>query len=203
MKPLAKFSLGCAMVLLVLPQAVLAGMPLTCFPFDIGGAKSLPWGGTAWHEAKADYNLQHLVPDTLALLTPETPVIVRMETLRRAAIYARSDDRLAQEVLWRLKARVTESEAKGKPDALALFDQGYLAETQKQLGVMDRRTGLAGIDGHALVVKAIGLRGGDPEMEFAAALMNQNTRPQHLQKATAGAKDGSLLARNLASHFGK
>ena len=53
----------------------------------------LPWDGTnAWWQGRADYNLQNLVADTEALLTPSTPVIVRMETLRRAALYASLDE---------------------------------------------------------------------------------------------------------------
>jgi hypothetical protein len=63
----------------------------------------------------------------------------------------------------------------------------------------------AGVDGYALVNKAITLRGADPEMEFAAALITlsgpQEEHRQHAQKAIAGAKGDSLLAQNLASHF--
>src|SRR5262249_18555306 len=69
-------------------QIALAGPPLICHPYDIGDAKSLPWNGSEWRDVKPDYELNRLVEDTLALLTPETPVIVRMETLRRATIYA-------------------------------------------------------------------------------------------------------------------
>ncbi len=63
-----------------------------------------------------------------------------------------------------------------------------------------------GLDGYAWVLKAIGLRSKDSEMEFAAALITQvdqrDRHHEHLQKAVAGTTDGSLLARNLVLHFG-
>src|SRR3954466_4046546 len=72
-----------------LPRRPVPGPPLLCQPCDIGTAASLPWSGTAsWFDGKADYSLANLVADTEALLTPSTPVIVRMETLRRAVIFS-------------------------------------------------------------------------------------------------------------------
>jgi hypothetical protein len=64
-----------------------------------------------------------------------------------------------------------------------------------------------GIDGYEWVRKAIALRGGDPQMEFAAAVMTTEAgsreHGQHLQNAIAGAKSDAMLARNLASRFPK
>lgn len=201
----------------VIPQTVKAGPPLICHPFHIGDARSLPWaGGDArsganWRGVKSDYDLSRLVEDTLALLTPEAPVIVRMETLRRATVYAVwamrdravglsvKDDKVARALLARLEARAREAEAKGKPDALASFDAGYLAECYKQSGLD------TGTNGYGSVLKAIGLRGGDAEMELAAALISMQGRQKetaaHAERAWAGAKTDSLLAINLASHF--
>src|SRR5579872_5385312 len=71
-----------------------AGPPLICHPHDIGSAKSLPWkndGANKWDNPDPNYSVGHLSADTLQLLTPGTPVIVRMETLRRAAIYGQQD----------------------------------------------------------------------------------------------------------------
>jgi hypothetical protein len=55
------------------------------------------------------------------------------------------------------------------------------------------------------VKKAISMRGGDAEMEFAAALITtENWRqdyPQHVAKARAGMKEDPLLAENVASRF--
>ena len=81
---------------LTVATPALAGPPLLCHPFDIGAAKSLPWDGKAgWSQGRADYPLKQLVADTEAILQPGTPVIVRMETLRRAAIYASQDPTVA------------------------------------------------------------------------------------------------------------
>jgi len=63
----------------------------------------------------------------------------------------------------------------------------------------------ANLDGYALVKKAIGLRGQDSEMEFAAALITiegpQTDHQQHVLRATSGAKNDPLLAQNLKSHY--
>lgn len=212
--PLALAALA---ALVAFHQAVQAGPPLICHPFEIGEARSLPWAGPNWRSVKADYDLNRLVEDTLALLTPEAPVLARMETLRRATVYAVwakadrevgyavKDLKIAKELLARLEARARE--AKGKAEAMALFDFGYLVESYKQASLDADNLNLAGgRDGYASVVKAIGLRGGDAEMEFAAALITihprRSSHEAHLKKATAGATDGSLLARNLALHFG-
>ena len=75
-------------VALAATTSLRAGTPLICHPYTIGAAKSLPGSDGDWKGVNPSYDRTHLVRDTLALLTPETPVIVRMETLRRAAIYA-------------------------------------------------------------------------------------------------------------------
>jgi hypothetical protein len=63
------------------------------------------------------------------------------------------------------------------------------------------------IDGYEWVRKAIALRGSDPQMEFAAALMTtegaRGEHDRHLQNAMAGAKADAMLARNLESRFPK
>jgi len=56
-----------------------------------------------------------------------------------------------------------------------------------------------------MIEKAIGLRGADGEMEFAAALASAGSSHQpeldaHLQRAVTGAIEGSLLAKNLVTH---
>ena len=77
-------------------DVALAGPPLLCHPFDIGTAKSLTWDNShGWQGRVGATNMKTLVADTEALLTPDTPVIVRMETLRRAALYASTDAQVA------------------------------------------------------------------------------------------------------------
>jgi hypothetical protein len=190
-----------------------AGPPLICHTIEIGRAKSLPWISHNWNLSGGEnYDTKNLVQDTLEILSPSTPALVRMETLRRATLYARKDPLAAKELLARLYARATSAESSGHPDALAWFDAGYLAETYKQwIGQSwmrvskDEQNPAAGVDGYALVKKAIGLRGSDPQMEFAAALITlsgqQEQHRQHAMNAIAGAKSDPLLAQNLATHF--
>jgi hypothetical protein len=190
-----------------------AGPPLICHTIEIGQAKSLPWIGHNWNLSGGEnYDTKNLVRDTLDILAPDIPVLVRMETLRRATLYARKDPLAAKELLARLHARATSADSSGHSDALAWFDVGYLAETYKQwIGQswmrvsQDEQNPAAGVDGYALVKKAIGLRGSDPQMEFAAALITlsgpQEEHQQHALKAMAGAKTDPLLTQNLATHF--
>ena len=62
-----------------------------------------------------------------------------------------------------------------------------------------------GIDGYSWVQKAISLRGDDPQMEFAAALIKFTaphvTNQEAVEKAMAGAKSDPLLAKNLSIRF--
>ncbi|MCI0535996.1 MAG: hypothetical protein L0Z50_12290 [Verrucomicrobiales bacterium] len=193
---------------IVVAPTAQAGPPLICWPFEIVSAASLPWdsGARGWNTPRSDYNVSNLTRDTLALLTSTTPVIVRMETLRRATVYASKDRRVADELLTSLMKRAREAEAKGQPSALALFDAGYLAEAYKQMRVMHSpQMAAPELDGYKWVVRAIHLRGSDAEMEFAAALISaretmQAQRDEHWRKAVAGATDGTLLAKNLVTH---
>ncbi|MBZ5553675.1 MAG: hypothetical protein LAO21_13205 [Acidobacteriia bacterium] len=188
-------------------QIAWAGPPLVCWPFDIGTAKSLPWGGSGWRATNPDYDIHRLVDDTLALLSADAPVLVRMETLRRATVYAMNNPEIGNQLYTRLSARAKEAHSKGASEALALFDLGYLVETYKQTAPVTPNLNFAqSIDGYSMVLKSITLRGNDPDLEFAAALISSMPRrsdhPEHLQKAVAGAPENSLLARNLVGHFG-
>jgi hypothetical protein len=210
-------------LLLTLFRPAPAGPVLICKNYEIGAAKSLPWGGSDWRSVKPDYDINRLVEDTLALLTPETPVIVRMETLRRAVIYAawsrvdrevnyaKRNDNAAQELFSRIMGNTKQlafQSASKKPDPMKLFDAGFFLESWKQAYVDGSGKKPADFDGYALVKQAIALRGNDPEMEFAAALIcsirsDKAAHRAHLQKAIAGAPEGSLLARNIVNHFGR
>jgi len=183
-----------------------AGPPLSCHPIEIGPAKSLPWVEFN-HTGSTDYDLKNLSRDTLTILDSRTPVLVRMETLRRATIYARQDPQVAKELITRLQARAADSDATGRPDAFAWFDLGYLAEAYKQWMGKGEPNPAAGLDGYSWVRKAIRLRGSDPEMEFAAALITlpspDSAHRDHVRKAMAGAQNDPLLAQNLASNFNR
>jgi hypothetical protein len=183
-----------------------AGPPLVCHPIEIGQAKSLPWVDLNYQKGSGGYDLKNLTRDTLAILDSNTPVLVRMETLRRATLYARRDPQVARELLTRLRARAANSDT-GNLGALAWFDVGYLAETYKQWMGKGEPNPASGLDGYGWVKKAISLRGSDPEMEFAAALItltgSEREHSEHVEKAMAGAKTDPLLAQNLASNFNR
>ena len=219
--PSIRFALVLAAAMLCFASAAQAGPPLICHTIEIGNAKSLPWISHSWNLSGGEsYDTKNLVKDTLEILGPDTPVLVRMETLRRATLYARTDPRAAKELFTRIYARATAAESEGHPHALAWFDAGYLAETYKQWigqnlphmtdGMRMDGNPAAGADGYAMVKKAIALRslalkGDDAQMEFAAALITlsrpQEAHRQHAQKALAGAKGDALLAQNLATRF--
>jgi hypothetical protein len=189
-----------ALVLMTAAPA-LAGPPLVCFPFDIGTARSLPWdtGARTWKAMRADYKVSSLTGDTLSLLTPGTPVIVRMETLRRAAIYATTDAAAGRALLQTLLDR---ARAKGS-EPLASFDAGYLAATYKQLEPISPATAAlaSGIDGYGLVQASLQHTPADPAVAFAAALVaadgHRAAALQHERTARAGAPADVLLAKNI------
>lgn len=204
MNALSRLALSTVAVLLGFTTFAQAGPPLICHPIEIGQAKSLPWVDFN-HRGNTDYDLKNLSRDALAILDSHAPVLVRMETLRRATIYARQDPQAAKELITRLQARAANSDAAGRPDALAWFDVGYLAEAYKQWMSNGEPNPAAGLDGYSWVTKAIRLRGSDPEMEFAAALITlpgpEAAHRDHVQKAMAGSKYDPLLAQNLSSNF--
>ena len=233
------WGIGLVLAAIVIGSSIvaLAGPPLVCFPYDIGNARSLPWGPndalsydarSGWNAPRADYDLDHLVADTLGLLTSQMPVIVRMETLRRAAIYAQKRPWVAKELLFRLRTRALDAEAAGRPDALAFFDFGYLVETCKQVNGTYQKTAAGGwrwqeadnpamsMEGKSWIAKALSLRANDPQMQFAAAVTSctemsnglctnsseERVQREHVERALAGLQEGSLLARNLMARFG-
>ena len=195
-------------LLTLLPAAAQAGSPLTCFPMPIGEARSLAWGsGSGWNTPSPDYDRARLAVDTVALLGPRTPVLVRMETLRRAVIYASRNDGAARSLFDALRARAGTTSG-GKTDPLAQFDLGYAVAAWREAGHMAEGMFPAvapSEDGYALVRQALAARGADPEMEYAAALMTRGrtlrgVSDEHLRVALAGAAEDSDLARTLAAH---
>jgi hypothetical protein len=202
--PFSRLAISLVAVLFVFTNFAQAGPPLICHAIEIGQAKSLPW--VDWTDrGRTDYDLKNLTRDTLAILDSNTPVMVRMETLRRATIYARQDPQMAEELVTRLQARAANSDDARQSDALAWFDVGYLVEAYKQWMRKGEPNPAAGLDGYALVKRALSLRGQDSEMEFAAALITlrgpDGAHRDHARKAMAGAKNDPLLAQNLGSNF--
>jgi len=125
--------------LLLAATAALAGPPIICQRVEIGNARSLPWREVkGWDGADRQYDVTRLSADTLAALSADPALNVHMETLRRAAVYAVKKEGLADQLAARLLARAANSEAAGKPDAMAWFDAGYFAEAMRQMAFVQR-----------------------------------------------------------------
>ena len=191
---------------LLLARPALAGPPLLCFPFEIGKAASLPIGTGGWESIDTRYDTSRLVDDTIGLLTPRTPIIVRMETLRRATLYAAKYPAQAAALLDRLQQRAAVSDANAP---LAVFDFGYLAETYKQATHLFGQPMKAAqaIDGYALVQKAQAMTG-DPGADFALAVMTRDKArgadvyQGHLAKVLKAAPGNWMIEANVPRQFG-
>ena len=190
----------------------LAGPPLICHPFDTRGGALLPWDakgpGTNWNAPLASYNTARLSDDVVKLLDTDSPVLTRMENLRRATIYAQKDPVLARQLLDAVLGRALSARTSGP---LAKFDAGYLIESYKQAVMIRDKKGEPAwaavdetikTDGYGFVKKAMTMSGTpNAEMEFAASLMTQGpASAEHRARASAAAANGSALAINLARY---
>jgi hypothetical protein len=192
----------------ILAAPALAGPPLLCFPYQIGSATSLPWGDDAF-KADKGYDRAHLVDDTVRLLQEQPSTLVRMETIRRAAIYVGHDHALARDLVSRMSWIAMDSEAQGKPNAQAWFDTGFAIATLRQNGAeLGARPGVeSNAEGFLYIKRALALDPDDDAKQFGAALVlfeHGDCKP-YLKRAVAGAKPGSDLARSIESNlaFGK
>jgi hypothetical protein len=202
------FATTSLLAILFTASSAVAGPPLLCHAFDIGNAKSLPWISHAWNlTSKETYDVNNLASDTIAILDTDSTVLLHMETLRRATLYSQMDPHVTKHLLIKLMARSDAAAQNSPASALALFDLGYFAKSleQFQWAHKDAANPAQGLDGYALVNKAIQLQGNNAQMEFAAAIIALNVpaseHTDHAQKAIAGAKNDPLLARNLFAHF--
>jgi hypothetical protein len=195
-----------------------AGPPLICHPFTTGtDAPLLPWAkGSDWHLPQPGYSRASLVADTLTLLSADAPILVRMENMRRAAIYADENPAMAATLLQAVVERTKTTPADARAEALEWFDAGYLVETYRQLGLIYQHgmrpahgrwtslvpAELAELDGYALVQQAVALAPEfAAELDFASALMTREPlTATHLRRAASSAASGSLLAQNLVHY---
>src|SRR5687767_10562424 len=128
MKTLIRSLVAIAAVVVVATPA-LAGPPLICHPFEVESGKLIAWGtGPGWNTPDRSYDIKKLVADTNAVLTADSPILTRMENMRRATIYAMRDPVLAHELLKTVMARALATSSDGR----AWFDAGYLIESYKQ-----------------------------------------------------------------------
>ncbi|MEP6783688.1 MAG: hypothetical protein ABI983_08460 [Acidobacteriota bacterium] len=201
-------SLTALVVILFFAAPALAGPPLICFPFETAGGKLIAWGtGSGWNTPDRAYDINKLVADTNAVLTPDSPILTRMENLRRATIYAMRDPQIADALLKSVMGRALATTT----DASAWFDAGYLIESFRQAQAIrenrnpERRAWASvdetiKVDGYNLVKKAMAMTAPSAEMEFAASLMTQGAlSAEHRAKAVAAAPKNSLIARTIAA----
>ena len=185
-----------------------AGPPLICFPFETEAGKLLPWGkGQGWNTPDRAYDIKELAGDTVALLTPEAPLLTRMENMRRATIYAMRDPVIAEALLKNVIARALATTS----DSRAWFDAGYLIESYRQAAHLreNRQPELRAwaaveetlrVDGYNWVKKAMAMTTPSAEMEFAASLMTQGSVAiAHRARAASLTSKGSLVSRNMAA----
>lgn len=195
-----------ALAALVVGSSVaVAGPPMICHPFDIGNQTSLPWsGGSAWNSPDPKYDIRNLTADTLKLLNPEKPVIARMETLRRAAIYASKNPDSARDLAVQLMARALDQETAQQKSLLAHFDAGYFIESVQQMGAINKAAPFANLNGSHWVRRSILAGASDPAIEYALSMMQPGPMlNDHYRRAVARAEDGSLLAKHLVLLAGK
>ena len=197
-----------ALPLALFATSALAGPPLLCHTFDIANAKSLPWISHSWNLTGSEsYDTKNLAADAIAILDNDPTVLVHMETLRRAVLYGQKDPVALKQLLLKLIARSDSANPNTSAAALSIFDVGYLAAALDQVHWIDKNFSnpAQGLDAYSLVKRSLQLRGADPQIEFAAALVTLDgpvsDHQDHAQKALAGAKSDPLLARNLSSHF--
>jgi hypothetical protein len=201
MKLLVKTTL----TLINLAVLALAGPPLICHPFTIGGESSLPWtpGTNSWNSPDPKYDTGRLAADTLKVLDSGVTILARMETLRRAAIYSSKNPASGMELGARLIGRALTAEVKGQNNSLALFDAGYFVESMKQMAPISKSNEFAALDGYEWVRRSVPGMQDKPAVEYALGLIQSTASwpNEHLRRAAAGAQEGSLLAQNLAKHF--
>lgn len=200
-----KLLLKTTLTLIVLAGVALGGPPLICHMYSIGNDTSLPWGAdkNSWNNPDPKYNSDNLASDTLKLLDSGKPLLTRMETLRRAAVYSSKNAAGGLELANRLTARALASEMKGQTDSLALFDAGYFVESMKQMSHISKSKAFSGIDGYDWARRSLPGLQDKLTAEYALGLIQSETSwpNEHIRRAVAGAQEGSLLAQNLLQHY--
>lgn len=207
---------------LTLPVNDLLGPPAVCQPFAIGEAPSLPWREGAFG-IDPDYPQEKLIPEVRKLLDQQDDALVRMETLRRAVIYAVGVGKYSgktspsaalrkthtQALVLMLQQRALAVHLGAEPASATqamppLFDLGYALSALRQLdGVSKVPTGFG--DGEAELRKSAGWSQASAAMHLGAGLglwlsKDSDLRDQHfLQAAQDASQQSSAFQENLTA----
>ena len=190
----------------------LAGPPLLCFPLDIGGAATLPFGGDGF-DVKGDWSTEAVVKQTCSLLEKSDDALVHMETLRRATIWFMSKD--AGEAAGKFRAVLADAtlraaaasgqvSASTRNEALRWFDLGYFEAAARQGGV------LKGKGERDWLEKAARLAPDDLTLRFGVALAeyfpgeeeDRKSWATHLQVVLDAKEPPALVKKNAVATLG-
>lgn len=197
--------------LLVAAAPALAGPPMICMEFQCDEV-AIPLGDNSL-QPKKGFNTRKLPERTADALDKADSVIERMETIRRAAIYAARANGSTEDVFNALAWRALNAEVSGDTRAYAdaLFDAGYFAATMANFGekIDGSPAASQGLAGYAWITRAIELSDDDASMHFAASLathpvMRSSKRDlfeHHVAMASLGIETDPVLARNLQAHM--
>ena len=176
------------MTRLLLVPVLLCALAWSAAAIEIGDAASLPWEGDAEHGLRLDYDLEKLPADTLALLGDDVSPLVRYETLRRAAAYLSlrgASPEQAAPIRARLQAALDAREKEAPSSVLRQLDAACFRK-------------LTGLEKNAPALVEMTLAHG----ELPYVLYRVWGDERHFAAALDGAREGSVLARNLLSDFG-
>ena len=194
------------------------GPPMICNEIDCGRVVNLPNDKPGKGEAAK------IIASLPAFLTEERSILAHMEALRRASIVIQGDADANVRLLAALAYRTLNAEAADEKNAAAWFDLAFFVGCENQMGGDGSPRAIAesnGVRGYGYMKKALSLAKGESagEMEFGAALMvhpvmrdrdhhvpsnpglGDDIYDQHLRRAVAAAKPGSLLEKNLQTQF--
>lgn len=196
------FGLGALPAPAVAPRV--AGPPLLCFPLDVGGAATLPFGGEGF-DVKCDLSTEEVVKRARALLAKSDDALIHMETLRRTTIWFMSrverpnrgdGDRIAgdardaqaadrfraalSEATLLAASALDEAAAAKRREALRWFDLGYFEAAARQGGVLEAE------HAHDFLEKAARLAPDDVTLRFGVALAEYFPVDEKSGKAWAG-----------------
>jgi hypothetical protein len=200
---------GAAASLFAEPHKSSFGPPLICFQYDIGSARSLPWSeGNDSFGVDPKYSCEQLVPDTLAVLDSSKDVLVHMETIRRATIYASRqgekptktrDTGMSDRLVIAMLDRALKTIAREPQSSLAWLDAGYAIGGAVHMGSQQGASFLEYFE------KARAAAPSDLGLAFAACAAYLDSPKneiweRHFRETLAGAPEGSLLRKNALAY---